>query len=252
LKRIIVSGLLAAFLIGCEQSPEQQAQSKNLPPFDEIENVQQKKQTFTSFITPLIEASNNKILKQRAEVEAISAKLVNGSNLSSKQKQILSQLTELYRVDQSLDEKSQVQHLLVKVDLIPPALVLAQAANESAWGTSRFAREGNNLFGQWCYKKGCGLVPLNRNDGANHEVRKFDSVYESVSVYMNNLNSHPAYKGFQLQRSLARARGELDAIELATQLSSYSERGQAYVEELQQMMRVNHELWPTRTPIVAG
>ncbi|MEE1673295.1 glucosaminidase domain-containing protein [Agarivorans aestuarii] len=252
MKRIILPGLLAALVVACEQSPEQQAQSQNLPPLHEIENVQQKKQTFTDFITPLIEASNSKILQQRSDVEAINAKLIAGSVLSNKQKQTLSELSELYRVEQSLDEKAQVQQLLVKVDLIPPALVLAQAANESAWGTSRFAREGNNLFGQWCYKKGCGLVPLNRNDGANHEVRKFDSVYESVSVYMNNLNSHPAYKGFQQQRNQARASGELNAIELATQLSSYSERGQAYVEELQQMMRVNQKLWPTRTPIIAG
>ncbi|GAD01729.1 glucosaminidase domain-containing protein [Agarivorans albus] len=252
MKRIILPGLVAVFLVACEQSPEQQAQSQSLPPLHEIENVQQKKQSFTDFITPLIEASNNKILQQRSEVEAIAATLAKSSSLSNKQKQTLSQLTELYRVDPSLDEQSQIQHLLVKVDLIPPALVLAQAANESAWGTSRFAREGNNLFGQWCYKKGCGLVPLNRNDGANHEVRKFDSVYESVSVYMNNLNSHPAYKGFQQQRNLARSSGELNAMELATQLSSYSERGEAYVEELQQMMRVNQNIWPTRTPIIAG
>ena len=244
--------MLAALLVACEQSPEQQAQSQNLPPLHEIQNVQDKKQTFTDFITPLIETSNNHILQQRSEVEALYAKLVKGKVLSNKQKQTLSNLVKLYRVDQSLDTKVQVKQLLVKVDLIPPALVLAQAANESAWGTSRFAREGNNLFGQWCYNKGCGLVPLNRNDGANHEVRKFASVYESVSVYMNNLNSHPAYNEFQQQRNAARASGELNAIELATHLTGYSERGEAYVAELQQMMRVNQDLWPTRTPVKAG
>ncbi|MCR6652499.1 MAG: glucosaminidase domain-containing protein [Cellvibrionaceae bacterium] len=118
--------------------------------------------------------------------------------------------------------------------------MLAQAASESAWGTSRFAREGYNYFGQWCFKAGCGIVPKRRLEGAYHEVTRFDSVRESVAAYFHNINTHSAYHGLRLLRQEKTARREpFSGHELAGKLTSYSERGAPYIEELRSIMRSN-------------
>jgi Bax protein len=118
-----------------------------------------------------------------------------------------------------------------------------QAANESAWGRSRFARQGNNYFGQWCYRKGCGIVPARRVPGATHEVRRFASVAESVRAYMNNINRSSAYADFRnIRRSLRVQSKPLDAERLAYGLKSYSERGMAYVHVIRSMIRSNRVL----------
>ena len=128
-----------------------------------------------------------------------------------------------------------------KLDVIPPSLILAQAANESAWGTSRFATKGNNLFGQWCFSKGCGLVPRGRAEGASHEVAKFSSPYRSVRAYIQNLNRHPTY---QLLRDVRledrRDNAPLSGLELAEGLLGYSERGEEYIEEIRAMIHYNN------------
>ncbi len=234
-------------LFGCEPaSIQQELNSKTLPKLSQIQNVAEKKQIFTDFLLPLVEASNNETLKQRKQLLDIRHSFRNNKELSNGEEKQLTELAQLYRVDSTISLTQQISQLLIKVDLIPPALVLAQAANESAWGTSRFAVEGNNLFGQWCYQQGCGLVPLQRAEGAYHEVRKFDSVYQSVKAYMLNLNSNPVYQDFQQSRVAERKTGELNGLSLANHLTSYSERGEAYIEELHQMMRVNKKLWPVR------
>jgi Bax protein len=126
------------------------------------------------------------------------------------------------------------------MDTLPPSLVLAQAANESGYGTSRFALEGNNLFGLWTYVKGTGLVPLKRPRGQTHEVRRFPSLYDSVRAYMNNLNVHRAYRPLRELRSLLRSRGlELRGVDLAAGLRHYSPRREAYVKEIRSIIRGN-------------
>ena len=123
---------------------------------------------------------------------------------------------------------------------MPEWLALMQAANESAWGTSRFAREGNNFFGQWCFRKGCGIVPSRRAKGATHEVAAFKSPAESVRAYMHNLNTGKAYRYLRKIRTGLRRQGKpLTAEVLAAGLDHYSERGHAYVEDLRRMIRVN-------------
>jgi Bax protein len=129
------------------------------------------------------------------------------------------------------------------VDAVPDHLVLAQAANESAWGTSRFAREGNNLFGQWCFRQGCGLVPASRPDGATYEVARFESVSQSIGSYMHNLNTGRTYQELREIRALARENGhDPDANAMAAGLMSYSERGEDYISELRSMIRHNAEV----------
>jgi len=130
--------------------------------------------------------------------------------------------------------------LLKRVDTVPMKLVLSQAANESAWGTSRFARQANNLFGQWCFTKGCGIVPSRRNAGATHEVAAFTSPQLSVRSYMHNINTGRVYQDLRNIRAQQRAQGKTaTALQLAEGLSKYSERGQAYVKEIKSMISYN-------------
>jgi Bax protein len=118
--------------------------------------------------------------------------------------------------------------------------VLIQAANETGWGNSRFAREGLNFFGQWCFRKGCGLVPQSRSDGLSHEVAVFKTVEDSVASYMRNLNSNAAYSLFRSIRADMRAENqEPSADKLVYGLVNYSERQEAYIDELLEMLRQN-------------
>ena len=129
---------------------------------------------------------------------------------------------------------------MLKIDEIPASLVLAQSANESGWGTSRFATQAKNMFGIWCFREGCGVKPLRREAGRKYEVAKYNTVEESVEAYMLNINSHRAYRELRNIRSTARATdNNLSGIALAEGLAGYSARGEQYVKEIKQLIRVN-------------
>jgi Bax protein len=129
---------------------------------------------------------------------------------------------------------------MLRVDVLPPSLVLAQAANESAWGTSRFALEGNSLFGQWCYVEGCGIVPRRRARGATHEVKSFDSVAGTVRAYFNNINTNQSYEYLRELRADMREEDQpIDSMVLAFGLEPYSQRGDRYVDEVQNIIMQN-------------
>jgi Bax protein len=133
-----------------------------------------------------------------------------------------------------------VNELLFKVDVIPASLVLAQAANESAWGTSRFALEGNNIFGQWCFEEGCGIIPNRRVEGATHEVKSFDTIEAAIEGYFLNINSHHLYAAFRQERARLRRLGRrLDSMVLAQGLDRYSQRGENYIDEVQTLIQQN-------------
>jgi len=163
---------------------------------------------------------------------------------NSSDQQWLQALAAEYEV--SLDGQltpKQWQELKSRVDVVPLEMALVQTANESAWGTSRFALKGNNYFGQWCYEKGCGIVPEQRTAGATHEVRSFSDARESVDAYINNINTTRAYAEFRNLRQQSRNKGHaLNAEKLALGLKSYSERGMDYVKTIQAMIRSNREL----------
>ena len=117
---------------------------------------------------------------------------------------------------------------------------MAQGANESAWGTSRFAKAGNNFFGQWCYTKGCGIVPAKRDSGTKHEVRKFGNPQQSVGGYIFNLNTGRVYSLIRKMRAEARAKfTDPSGYELAKGLIKYSQRREAYVKEIRSMISYN-------------
>ena len=149
-------------------------------------------------------------------------------------------LAERYEVPRGLDREATLTALLEHVDTIPVSLVLAQAAKESAWGSSRFAVEGNNYFGQRCYAPGCGMVPDARAAGRRFEVQRFDSVAASVSSYMFNINRHREYAGLRAYRAERRRAGkDVSGIQAAEQLAAYSERRRAYVDEIQSLIHFN-------------
>jgi Bax protein len=150
-------------------------------------------------------------------------------------------LAIVYNVDtNTTTDRVLVNELLLKVDVIPASIVLAQAANESAWGTSRFALEGNNVFGQWCFVEGCGIVPNRRVEGATHEVKSFDTIEDAIESYFLNINSHRLYIGFRQERARLRQLGQsLDPFLLVQELGRYSQRGENYIDEVQTMIRQN-------------
>ena len=211
-----------------------------LPNFAKIRDVKEKKRRFFAFIKPAVLTENEKILALRVEVERLIEQLSLEQPLTKEDHALIASLVKKYKVSKKFSLLKQLYELQLRVDIIPPALVLVQAANESAWGTSRFARMGLNFFGVWCYRKGCGMVPSGRNTGAKHEVAAYKSVNAGIGRYLHNINTHHAYRVFRAIRGQLREQNQpLRPEILATGLTAYSERGADYVLELTDMIRHN-------------
>ncbi|WP_373947629.1 glucosaminidase domain-containing protein [Vibrio pomeroyi] len=222
--------------------------ASNTPNFAAIEDVNEKKDTFFSYLRPSINIENKRITKERAFLTKVSDTGI--SNIDSEDVSYAKRLGKLYSlpVPSSGLDQAWLTEMLNRVNVLPEALVLTQAANESAWGTSRFATQANNYFGHWCYTKGCGLVPLQRNEGSSHEVATFSSSQESVHRYFMNLNRNRAYADLRAIRAKLAAQGDdllttSTATELTNGLLKYSERGSDYVTDLQAMIRHNEVYW---------
>lgn len=217
--------------------------NKYLPNFAEIRDVNEKKSTFFGYLHPLVNQVNDDIASQRAFIISLEAMPEVGESKS----QFLSLVNRyLVKKERALFNKGELDFnqtksiLLKRVDTLPAALVLMQAANESAWGTSRFALQANNLFGQWCFTPGCGVVPTGRPEGEHYEVRKFSHPIDSIKSYFNNINTGHAYVTLRELRAQQRELDqELDATLLAEGLEQYSIRREEYVIEIQNMIRVN-------------
>ncbi|GGF71637.1 glucosaminidase domain-containing protein [Alteromonas lipolytica] len=202
------------------------------PDFSEFPAGPERKQAFFGYFEPIVHELNAEIAADRTTVQ---------EKCQADNEPALAALAKKYRVDET-DTKAEslCKVLLRRVDIVPASLALAQAANESAWGTSRFARLGNNFFGQWCFVKGCGIVPNDRDQDKAHEVADFRSPKDSVASYMMNLNSHDAYKTLRnIRQSLREKNATVSGIELSHGLNSYSERGEEYGKELREMIRFN-------------
>lgn len=212
------------------------------PDFANIPDIDVKKQQFFDYLQDYIAAENQEILKVRDELRSYVDIVRSGVALSPRERRWILELAETYRVDTTeLNDRGIVDVLWRRVDEVPVSLALAQAANESAWGTSRFTLEGNNLFGQWCYEEGCGIIPARRREGATHEVKRFETVRSGVQAYLLNINSHPSYQYLREIRQAMRLRGEeLDSMVLALGLSRYSERRDHYVDEVQNIIIQNN------------
>jgi len=224
--------------------------NNGVPPFilntlptdlDRVPELSKKKSIFFLSILPMVLMINEEISQERASLLAIFDRLDGGESLSPEDRKVAVELAKKYRIEKNpLTSARTREALLKRVDIIPPSMVLAQAANESAYGTSRFALLANNLFGEWTFIPGTGLVPLNRPKGESYEVRRFRTVYESVQSYIANLNTHWAYKSLRNKRAKMRREGvPLRGVDLAEGLLLYSTRGEAYVEEIQTIIRKN-------------
>ncbi|TDO96299.1 glucosaminidase domain-containing protein [Marinomonas balearica] len=215
--------------------------NQDKPDFAAISDVKTRKEAFFDYLTPFIREKNTLLLADRSHLKHLLDDL---NNLSSTDISWINKQRKLHRlVSTDKLEKHHIETLLIKLDIIPASLVLAQAANESAWGTSRFALKGNNYFGQWCFRKGCGLVPSSRADDAAHEVRKFTDARQSVFAYIDNLNSNAAYKELRAIRANLRSTHQnISGKTLAAGLIRYSQRGQAYVDEIEGLIQYNR-LW---------
>ena len=147
----------------------------------------------------IIQAENNHVLQLRKLI--VMLKDIPVKKLSAKQQAWLLSVSKKYKLENQYINNNIFEELLKRVDYVPPSLALTQAAIESGWGSSRFARQGNNLFGQWCFSSGCGMVPSLRESGKGHEVAKFDTVNLAVRSYILNLNSHESYTELRENRA---------------------------------------------------
>ncbi len=197
---------------------------------DEIQSVQLKKETFIKIVLPLIVAENEKILDDRFKLSKIIAR----KDTTDDEKQWLRQKFLEYKV-----KKGNIEELKNRMDIIPASIALAQAAKESGWGTSRFALEGNAIFGQWTWN-GKGIEPLLKDKSKNHKILRFPILRASVKAYKNNLNTHKGYVKFREQRRNLRDKNKkINGLELTRTLGNYAESGKEYTKILAQIILQN-------------
>jgi uncharacterized FlgJ-related protein len=212
--------------------------------------VAEKKEGFYRLMLPLVLYANELVMKRREALKDAQARLARGDALTPEELADLQDSAVLLRVLKEEDAAALgagdegwvplIDELLYRVDVVPPGLALGQAAYESGYGTSRFARQGNSLFGQWTYG-GEGIKPeQQRQSLGDHRIAAFEWPFDSVRGYFINLMSHPAYEDFRRLRAELRASGRpLSSLVLADGLLRYSERGQEYVDDLKGIIRVN-------------
>ena len=195
-----------------------------------IENTKKRKDFFIQIVLPLILQENNNIRLDRKRLFSI----INKSNNTELEKKWLKKKYKQYGIP-----SRDLSTLKIRMDEVPVSLALAQAAKETGWGTSRFAQEGNALFGQWTWS-GEGLKPKEADESQGHKVMKFNVLQASVRAYQRNLNTHKTYKEFRLARAQLRDVGKpLDSIFLSKYLDEYAETGQQYVKIIQKIIEQN-------------
>ncbi len=196
-----------------------------------IENVKKRKEFFIQIVLPLILKENNNIKLDRKRLFSI----INKSNNTDLEKKWIEKKYKQYGVP-----SKDLTTLKIRMDEIPVSLAIAQAAKETGWGTSRFAQEGNALFGQWTWS-GEGLKPKDSEKNEGHKVMKFNVLQASVRAYQRNLNTHSSYKDFRKERARLRDQGKpLDSIILSEFLDEYAETGNEYVEVLKKIIKQNN------------
>tara|TARA_B100000029_G_scaffold516181_1_gene627441 strand:- start:1947 stop:2789 length:843 start_codon:yes stop_codon:yes gene_type:complete len=197
-------------------------------------SISQKKKNFIKSIYPIIKDSNNAILEQRKILFSIDKK-IKDNNLNVLESAILKKLFKEYKI-----KDNDISELKKRIDIVPISLAIAQAAIESGWGTSRFALEGNALYGQKIIGKEVNGIKPNEISNPKIKVRIFDNLNDSVDAYIKNLNTHFAYKNFRKSRIQARSLGkELQGLDLVNELNKYSEKGQDYVVSVKKIIKEN-------------
>jgi Bax protein len=197
----------------------------------QIENTKKRKELFIQIILPLVIKENNSIRLDRKKLFSI---LNKSKNTKAEKNWLASKFKQYGVVNKDLST------LKVRMDEIPVSMAIAQAAKETGWGTSRFAQEGNALFGQWTWS-GDGIKPAGADNDSTHKVMKFNVLQASVKAYQRNLNTHSTYRNFRSARAELREDGKkLDSLVLSEHLDKYAETGKKYVEILKQIIRQNN------------
>ena len=214
-------------------------EAKNIP-------ISEKKSLFLRLLAAGALMADEEVRKEREKLLAVLKKMKEGS-IEREESTWLRKLALKYRIVGKSDDPltpKKIEELVRRVDIVPPSLILAQGAVESAWGTSRFAVEGNALFGQWSFSKNSMRPKEQRTQLGDYGLARFNTPLDSIRSYLLNLNTHPAYKAFRAMRAKMRQEGKpLDGYTLAATLTPYSERGEAYVEELRSIIRANRLQW---------
>ncbi len=210
-----------------------------------IKDVKIKKELFFSALLPPILMVNDTIRQDRKKLKKLILKITLGSDVTESEYYWIIQKLVRYKVkvrdvgDFVARSGEILAELLSRMNIIPPELALAQAAQESGWGTSRFAQQGNALYGQWTWGPGCGIVPAQRDNGKKHRIKCFKTIIEAVDSYMLNLNTNSAYSTLRVERRAFRDDQIIDVIPLVETLINYSEEGQDYVEKIKNIIRIN-------------
>lgn len=227
--------LIAAIILLMERGYQQ---TEALPDFTQYQHPAELKTAFFAYLEPMVQGQNKLILQEREKLKLIQNKFDQDGDLNaSEQAQLLGLAAKYYVSVDDINYANLLAELNLRIDIVPVPLALVQAAKESAWGKSRFVRQANNLFGQWCFEKGCGIEPLEKASGSRHEVKRFESIRDSVRSYMHNLNTHESYAEFRGIRNLLRKNKQpMDSHALADGLIFYSEQRQLYVDEIKLML----------------
>lgn len=189
------------------------------------------KKTFIDKVTPMIKAENNKIMKERNHISKLIGKMSSGKDLSKEEREWMEAMHQKYKMD-----TWNPKELIKRVDIVPISIAISQAALESGWGTSRFAKEGNALFGQ----KTTSSKSIDRGRSNYDKFATFDGFDDSISSYINNLNTNNAYDAFRQQRAEMRKSGDaIDGKMLMRTLVKYSEGGKQYIKQVLSLMMNN-------------
>jgi len=223
-----------------------------------VTSIPDRKRLFLDALLPVVEAENQRVAGERRWLLHRRQALASG-RLCARERRVLNGLVRDYQLPTPLIPPATgpvpaatVDELLVRVDTLPAALVLAQAAMESGWGTSRFVHDGNNLFGQWVTGDTPGLAARAADPDADYRVAAYRTTSHSVRSYLRNINTHRAYRPLRSLRARLRDAGRpVDGSTLATGLRAYSQQGDAYVEEIRQIIDDNRLEGATITFAVA-
>ena len=207
--------------------------------FDQLQDVKLKKKLFYLITLPIIHESNRLILEDREMVINIEKKFLR-ADLNENEVNETVRIAVKYKLDYSTIDLKLFRDLKQRINIIPVSLALAQAIVESGWGQSRFALEGNALYGQWTTNEQKGIIPEDRDEDKTHAVRKFKNLQQSVQAYMHNINTHRAYYSFRVVRRIAERVQYTDPISAKVKfLAAYAEIGQEYVDKLELIIESN-------------
>ena len=204
--------------------------------------IENKKRLFFRGLAPLILRANELITIDRTHLERIRSSVIQSASISEEDQSWTKKLAQLYKVEfgEGKITASFLDELRTRVDVVPVSLALAQAAEESGWGTSRFAAQGNAVYGQWTWGKNAIVPEQQRKELGNYGIASFETLQQSISAYMLNLNTHNAYASLRTKRAELRAKDQkITGHILAGQLTKYSERGEEYVKGLRSLMEYN-------------